>query len=212
MLSYHNDPAIKGKYIKRIQDHRKADNLIRGKGWTGQKGCAVGCTLERYEHSGYETELGIPREVARLEDVIFEELPIDKAMKWPELFLQSVPIGKDLSMIWPKFTVWTLNSVLKYATPDGKKAINNVIGLFNKWISSGKRPSIDKLSKAKDAPYVADSTYAAYAAYAASSAAYAADAYAAYAADAYAAAADGRERFWLSAADELIRLIKETEQ
>jgi hypothetical protein len=60
MHSFHNDPAIKAKYIARTEAHRAADNLIRGTGWENGKGCAVGCTLENYDHSQYPIELGIP--------------------------------------------------------------------------------------------------------------------------------------------------------
>ena len=131
MIAYHNDNKIKMKYIKRVKAHRLADELIKGKGWTGQKGCAVGCTLNKYEHSAYETEIGIPRAVARLEDVIFEGLPNKEAMEWPELFLKSVNVGSDLSMIWPKFTLWVLEWVIQYARPNGILAINKVIDLFS---------------------------------------------------------------------------------
>jgi hypothetical protein len=50
MKAFHNDQAIKDKYIARVEAHIKADNLIRGTGWYGGKGCAVGCTLEAYDH------------------------------------------------------------------------------------------------------------------------------------------------------------------
>ena len=66
MIAYHNDPKIKNKYLARVRAHAKADRLVRGIGWDGQKGCAVGCTLENYQHAAYDTELGIPQEIARL--------------------------------------------------------------------------------------------------------------------------------------------------
>ena len=80
MLSFHNDPAIKAKYLDRVKAHAKADRLIQGTGWKGGKGCAVGCTLEAYDHSLYPIELGLPEWLARLEDRIFEGLPKAEAM------------------------------------------------------------------------------------------------------------------------------------
>lgn len=93
MLSYHNDAAIKNKYLKRVIAHRKADTLIQGSGWDGVKGCAVGCTLEAYDHARYPIELGLPEWLARLEDRLFERLNIKEALKWPEAFLKAIPIG-----------------------------------------------------------------------------------------------------------------------
>lgn len=47
MKSYHNNPAIKQKYIDRVKEHQRLDNLVQGYGyWENGKGCAVGCTLE----------------------------------------------------------------------------------------------------------------------------------------------------------------------
>lgn len=40
MRAFHNDPAIKAKYLARVDKHMKADNLIRGTGWDGFSGCA----------------------------------------------------------------------------------------------------------------------------------------------------------------------------
>ena len=123
MLSFNNDPKLKARLLKEIGKHEKADAIIQGtysqgtgKDW---KGCAVGCALKSMntilgrekptnEHARYETELGIPRILARLEDRFFEALPIDEAKKWPRQFITAVPVGKDLSLVWPKFIVWVL--------------------------------------------------------------------------------------------------------
>lgn len=72
LQSFHNDIAIKQKYLDRVIAHRKADNIIRGQGWSNGKGCAVGCTLENYDHAQYPIELGIPEWLARVEDTLFE--------------------------------------------------------------------------------------------------------------------------------------------
>lgn len=76
MQAYHNDLGVKQKYVARIKAHKAADRLVQGIGWDGKKGCAVGCTLENYSHRQYPIELGIPVHLARLEDKIFEGLPI----------------------------------------------------------------------------------------------------------------------------------------
>jgi hypothetical protein len=73
-----------------------ADNLVRGIGWENGKGCAVGCTLEDYKHSRYETELGIPEWLAGVEDTLFEGMSVEKSKTWPEMFLSSIKVGDDL--------------------------------------------------------------------------------------------------------------------
>ena len=93
MKTFHGDKKIKAKYLKRLKAHAKADEIIQGTGWRNGKGCAVGCTLENYEHKQYEVELGIPEWLAYLEDKIFEGLQKEDAMKFPVQFLSAVPVG-----------------------------------------------------------------------------------------------------------------------
>jgi len=93
MKTFHGDKKIKAKYLKRLKAHAKADEIIQGTGWKNGKGCAVGCTLENYEHKQYEVELGIPEWLAYLEDKIFEGLQKEDAMKFPVQFLSAVPVG-----------------------------------------------------------------------------------------------------------------------
>src|ERR1700750_491921 len=72
LLAYHGQQSIKDKYLARVRAHRAADELVQGIGWENGKGCAVGCTLESYEHRRYPIELGIPLHLAHLEDALFE--------------------------------------------------------------------------------------------------------------------------------------------
>ncbi len=108
MLSYHSDPAIKAKYLARVEGHAEADEIIKGRYWEAGKGCAVGCTIHGDSHADFETELGIPRILAWLEDVIFEGLPNRLAKTWPERFLSSIEPGKDLSRVAWQLLHWIL--------------------------------------------------------------------------------------------------------
>jgi hypothetical protein len=111
LIAFHGDPRIKAKYLRRIRAHRKADELVRGRGWDNGKGCAIGCTLNAYDHQAYETELGIPELIAHLEDSIFEGLPVAEAMEWPDKFLAAIPVGADLSNVIPQIVVWQFEDV-----------------------------------------------------------------------------------------------------
>lgn len=133
MLSFHNDPAIKEKYLKRVIAHREADKIVQGIGWIKGKGCAVGCTLESYDHARYPIELGIPVWLAHLEDGIFENLEKEEAILWPERFLQAIPVGVDLEPIKDKLAIRRIDRLLIIQkdllekNAPLKSVINNVI-------------------------------------------------------------------------------------
>lgn len=106
LRAFHNDPKIKEKYIERVRNHQMCDEIEKGHYWEGGKGCAVGCTIEGSNHDRYETELGIPTIIAYLEDGLFENMSNKDAMEFPLRFLESIPVGADLSMVFTKLTIW----------------------------------------------------------------------------------------------------------
>ena len=108
MKAFLGKQEIKDKYIERVSAHYKADEIIQGVYWENGKGCAVGCTMESNEnvHEQMEIKLGIPKELAYLEDSIFEGLSNGEAKKFPLQFLKAIPVGADLSLVTSKFMVW----------------------------------------------------------------------------------------------------------
>lgn len=108
MIAFHGDEAVKAKYLARVREHAAADRLIHGIGWQDGKGCAIGCTLEAYDHALYPVELGIPEVIARLEDAIFEGLGNGRAQAWPEQVLAAIKPGADLSRVSWQFLHWLL--------------------------------------------------------------------------------------------------------
>src|SRR5437868_1595752 len=102
MLAYHNEPQLKDCLIRTMRQHRELDRLIQRTYWSDGKGCAVGCLLKDPDgaHIRYEAEFGIPVQLAHLEDGLFEALPQEDAVLWPERFLAAIPVGADLSLIW----------------------------------------------------------------------------------------------------------------
>jgi hypothetical protein len=205
LIAFHGDAKIKEEYLARVRAHRAADQIVKGIYWEHGKGCAVGCTVHSGNHAAYETELGIPRILARIEDGIFESLPNGEALAWPEQFLSAINPGADLSMVWPRFAIWLMtdpkHGVLQYAKSDAcKKAIQDVANGYA-LIVNGKAKGIDwqKLRAAAAAAYAAAAAaYAAYAAAAAAAAAYAA---------AYAAAARNKHR--TAQAKKLVEFLSE---
>jgi len=103
MLAFVETTVTKPQIIKKLKDHAKADDFIKGTYWENGKGCAVGCTIESSNHVEYETRFGIPQMLARLEDRIFEGLPNDKAKKWPLRFMEAIKPGADLTTVGWEF-------------------------------------------------------------------------------------------------------------
>ena len=134
MEAFHNDSLIKEKYITRVQEHYQADEIIQGKYWENGKGCAVGCTIHSYIHNKYESELGIPENIAHLQDLIFESLPNKLAKQFPLEFLSSIKVGADLKNVKNLFTIWVLTDskygVIKYA--DNKKIVQDIADAFSR--------------------------------------------------------------------------------
>ncbi len=223
MQTFLGKPELKDTLLEEIIKHRKADEIAQGS-YGGDTGpwCAVGCAVQSLnvklgktystaDHSVYETELGIPRLIAKLEDRIFEGLPAKEAKTFPEKFIKAVPVGADLSMVWPKFALWLLmdkkDGVIKYAKKDQTRiAIENVGKLYAR-VVAGEIVAITEWRAARSAAYA--DAYAA--AYADDDAAAYADAYAAAYADAYADAATrkARSEHYSKMAKKLISLIKE---
>jgi len=168
MKSFHNDQTIKDRYIARIKAHELADEIIKGQYWENGKGCAIGCTIHSDNHKAYETELGIPTWLAKVEDCIFESIPNKNAKLWPRKFLEAIPVGVNLNSIKAPFLIFVLESVLNKFDhkrfPGVKKAINNIITLYK-----NNEQNIEKFRTAGNAAYAAytfDATYSAAHAYA----------------------------------------------
>ena len=143
LLAYHNDPAVKASYQERVRQHQAADQVVQGYGyWKDGQGCAVGCTIHSGELASYETELGIPRAIARLEDGIFENLPVQNARRWPAEFLEAIPVGADLSGVKDQFLHWLLvdptDGVIRFAQKEQThRAIQAVADLYDRKIAGG---------------------------------------------------------------------------
>ena len=175
----------KDALLTEIIHHQEADQIIQGtygndkdgKAW---KGCAVGCSIHSLnkledkkfkleDHHVYETELGIPKSLAYLEDRLFEGMPPENALTWPARFISAVPVETDLSLVLPAFYIRILtdeeHGVRQWAFDDGKKAIDQVVEVHKSHIAIGIRDeesASSAYSAALSAAYSAvDSAYSA---------------------------------------------------
>ena len=162
LKAFKGDKALKALMLKEVEKHRKADQIIQrtyGEEIDGTwKGCAVGCSIHslnaklgtKYatnDHSVYETALGIPEWLARLEDGIFEGLPVSEAKKWPGEFLKAVPVGATLEPVKWQFCAFILkrniDRVLALDIADDLKkqvvdAIRSVLAVHENAIKTGE--------------------------------------------------------------------------
>ena len=163
LTAYKGDAKLKTIFVEEVEKHRKLDSIVQGTyghqngTW---KGCAVACSLrslaiidgeplvEEYSnHKDYESKLGIPEWLARLEDTIFEGLPIEEAKKWPTQFAKAIPVGANLDPIKWKFCAFILKEnidrVLRLDIKDELKeqvvkTIHGVLALHESAIKTGK--------------------------------------------------------------------------
>ena len=163
MLTYNNDPQFKKEFVPIVVRHRKDDAVVQGTYGTQNghwRGCAVACSLRSYDllkgrklkveysnHSRFE-KVGLwPEWLARLEDTLFENLPRDEAMRWPERVAKAVPVGVDLTTVKWKFCAFLLKEnigrVLSLDINDDLKnkvvsAIRQVLAVHENAIRTGE--------------------------------------------------------------------------
>lgn len=147
MRAFHNDPAIKAKYVERL-------------------------TLHGDRHADYEKELGIPVALAFLHDRCFEGLPAENAGEFATAFLDAIPVGADLSRVAPRLMLWLLREELPQHidAQSVRAAIASIAALYERRIAGGDVPP----GEFRAAAYAAADAAAYAAARAARTAAYAA--------------------------------------
>ena len=172
LRAFHGNAQLKKDIVFEILNHQKQDQIIKGTYghqngiW---KGCAVGCSihslnvkygksLDTSSHKSYETELGIPESLARLEDYLFESMPDDKSKKWPLEFMKAISVGANLSLVSAKFIAGILRDVVKNKyVKDDKTVVKAVLDIARLWerIVSGKKVKDAAWSAAESAAWSA---------------------------------------------------------
>ena len=162
MITYNGDPVFKKQFVAEVVKHRKSDMVLQGT--YGQqngrwRGCAVACSLrsldilkgrkpkvEYNDHPRFEREGLWPEWLARLEDAIFENLPQEQALLWPEKLAKAVPVGVDIEPVKWKFCAFLLSeNIERVLVLDIKaelkeqvvSAIRQVLAIHENAISTG---------------------------------------------------------------------------
>ena len=162
MITYNGDPVFKKQFVAEVVKSRKLDMVLQGT--YGQqngrwRGCAVACSLrsldilkgrkpkvEYNDHPRFEREGLWPEWLARLEDAIFENLPQEQALLWPEKLAKAVPVGVDIEPVKWKFCAFLLSeNIERVLVLDIKaelkeqvvSAIRQVLAIHENAISTG---------------------------------------------------------------------------
>ena len=133
MLSFFGEQALKDAVVERIKEHQRLDQIVQGIYWDGAKGCGIGCVLHSDEHMAFERQLGLPVFLAYMDEHIFESLPKEDAKYWPLRFIEAVPVGVDLELVFPRFMHWVLtdpDGLVKHANAHAKVIINDVATMY----------------------------------------------------------------------------------
>lgn len=140
VLSYHDDKAVKTKFVARARAHQKADEIVKGQYWEDGKGCAVGCLVHGSSHNKLAEELAIPLQMAYLIDRLFEGMPIEAAKKFPLRFVQAIPVGADLEKVMDRFFLALLSDpkqgVMLSANDSVRSRIQTVIALYTRQVAA----------------------------------------------------------------------------
>jgi len=214
--AYHGDHELKSTLVALAIKHAEQDEYIKGiyaqideYDCETFRGCSVGCSIydlnnmagdqtsDYGDHTYLACKLGVPLFVVKMQDDIFEGLPLEKSIAWTQRLFSAIPVGADLLPVAPKFLKFVLESCSTDVEGDEFKqqrtSVEQSLSVIENWIATDRF----------DAGDAAD---AACAAYACAAVAYA---YAyAYARDAYACAAYAAYEKY---ADKFIELIKECE-
>src|SRR5215472_7794217 len=137
-IAFHNSLTTRQFYVERVLAHQFAQEIIQGTSWKTTAAGAVGSTLHSNQHSQYEELLGIPRQLAYLEDRLFEGLPTKEAQAFPFAFLTSIPLGADLSLVLARFLLWLLidpeHGVVRFAGKHGQ-VMSEVATLYQRLLN-----------------------------------------------------------------------------
>ena len=201
MISFFGNQCLRDAVVGRVREHQRLDQIAQRIYWDGSKGCAIGCVLHSGEHMAFEEQLGLPVFLAYMDDHIFESLRLAEAKAWPLRFIEAVPVGVDLELVFPRFMKWLLSdpdSMRKYADADTLPIIDSLTEMYGRRIEGIPFDAARAASIARAADNAADNA-AARAAWAAVEAANAAGR-AAWAADRAAWAANATDMAALATA------------
>lgn len=110
LIAFHGSQFEKDAVLAKLRDYAAAGVIVKGRYWHNGRGCAVGCLTRDPNggHASYERLFGIPEMLARLEDFLFEALPLNESRVWPLRFMDAIKPGSDLNRVGWQFLHWLI--------------------------------------------------------------------------------------------------------
>jgi hypothetical protein len=145
LLAYHAMPGSKLHYLRKAEFHEWTDSFEKGLYWdpSQRRGCAVGCwSHDPYGgHGALAKAMGVPEELLRLADGIFEALPEDEFRHWPHRFAAAIEPGADLGSVWALFLQWLLFDatwgLAALSRRRGREAVFDEVEAYFDWQAEG---------------------------------------------------------------------------
>jgi|GEM_PF-2877555 hypothetical protein len=110
--AFHAQSSLKRHYMDKAEFHQWTDAFAKGVYWDpeSRRGCAVGCWSQDPQggHAALALAMGVPEELLRLADGLFEALPEEAFRAWPARFAEAIPPGADLGGVWAQMLRWML--------------------------------------------------------------------------------------------------------
>lgn len=163
-LSFNEDPAVKDRYLTRLQDHVTAGNFQFSPVWENGKGSAPGCTIEADDIDAYADQLGIPVALAAVLDSLvnaqWDGSTSAPATEFALQWLRMMPVGVDLSPVPGVVLCELLDHPLLRETaaahPSIEKMRDTVIGLHRAALNGEAVPSARWRETRRDAVRTTD--------------------------------------------------------
>lgn len=93
--AFQNKQSLKQEIVSRMKEHIKLDQLVQGTGYDESlgKGCAVGCSINCYNHQSFADTLDVDLWIPQIYDNLHEGINVKHIAKFNLDFLNSIPVG-----------------------------------------------------------------------------------------------------------------------
>jgi len=138
LQAFKNKQSLKQEIVSRMKEHINLDQLVQGIGYdhSSGKGCAVGCSINCYDHQSFADTLDIDLWIPQVYDNVHEGINFIHIAKFNLDFLNSIPVGmskKQSDMVRLKLFYFMLTKIIPSEFQKYKE-IAAIINLFKQSI------------------------------------------------------------------------------
>jgi len=169
-LTFFNEPGLKEALLIQLREDQACDRFIQGSFVQGAgeqfQGCFIGCLTRTGKHEDVMRLYNLPLFVGDLGEYFFERVSAQHAREFSVPYIESIPVGVDLTMAWTQFALALMqrlqerNRETRFNLP---YLLEQAVRHFEVWRQTGVEPAW--------AAWAAEATRAAAAAWAAEAAA-----------------------------------------